>query len=165
MAYSVRSSILLGALAAVLTAAGDVEAQVPPESNVAVGHALALQLCTPCHVVAADQPTAPILRDPAPSFASVAGRQGVTAEALRRFLLTTHATVGEPLKMPNPALVDYQVAPLVSYILSQRNQPAAAPSRVQPPSSTPAAPVNDPLFGRVIERSQQPLPRSLDELK
>jgi len=159
MVHPLRRLAAPVATAAVLTVSTACYAQVPPESNVAVGRTLALQLCTPCHVVAADQPAPPILRNPAPSFASVAGRPGVTAEALRQFLLTTHATVGTPLNMPNPELVEYQVPPLVSYILSQRNQPAAHAPAVQP------APPTDDVYKRVLERSREPEPRSLDEVK
>jgi len=160
MVHPFRRLVAPAVIATALTVSTACHAQVPPQSNVAVGRTLALQLCTPCHVVAADQPAPPILRNPAPSFASVADRPGVTAEALRRFLLTTHATVGTPLNMPNPELVEYQVPPLISYILSQRNQPAAHAPAVQPP-----APPTDDVYKRVLERSRAPEPRSLDEVK
>lgn len=86
----------------------------------AEGHRLALKICAFCHVVAADQEFAPILRKRTPSFRAIANARGMTAESLKKFILTTHSSVAEPANMPNPQLTDDQANDIVSYILSLR---------------------------------------------
>lgn len=92
----------------------------PNSEEIARGHRLALLACSPCHVVASDQETAPILRTPGPRFDVIARRAGTTANSLRAFLSTTHAKMTVPSGMPNPQLADYQMTELISYILSLR---------------------------------------------
>ena len=82
------------------------------------GKRLALKICTACHVVSPDQPEAPILRPPAPSFRAIARRLNANEESLRAFLSTTHTTIKAPFNMPNPQLTDGQVASLVAYLMS-----------------------------------------------
>lgn len=94
------------------------------ESNSAAelraGHQLAAMLCGTCHVAAPDQPFAPILNPPAPSFASIVERKDFSAEWLQNFLATTHRGLDEPNGMPNPYLADYQVKQVVAYLMSLR---------------------------------------------
>lgn len=85
------------------------------------GRRLALTICTECHVVAPEQPAPPVLRPPAPSFATIARWPGTTAQSLRTFLRTTHTTLKTPENMPNPMLTDEMAAAVVSYILSLKN--------------------------------------------
>ncbi len=92
------------------------------------GHRLAVKICASCHVVAWDQRFPPVLRNPAPSFRTIANRPGTTAASLRNFISTTHETIATPANMPNPELTDDQVTALVSYILSLR-QTAPPPKR------------------------------------
>jgi len=92
----------------------------PNSEEISRGHRLALLACAPCHVVASDQETAPILRTPGPRFDAIANRTGTTADSLRAFLSTTHAKMSIPNGMPNPRLADYQMTEIVSYILSLR---------------------------------------------
>jgi mono/diheme cytochrome c family protein len=89
-----------------------------PASDPGEWRHLAPTVCTACHVVTLDQPDAPILRPPAPSFRVIARRPGVTEQSLRTFISTTHTTLKTPLDMPNPQLTDDQVAGVASYILS-----------------------------------------------
>ena len=103
----------------VCAATGGLSAQ-PNSEEVSRGHRLALLACAPCHVVASDQETAPILRIPGPRFDAIANRTGTTANSLRTFLSTTHARMSVPSGMPNPQLADYQMTELISYILSLR---------------------------------------------
>ena len=102
---------------------------VPPYANAQAGDALVARgqkfaelTCAACHVVSASQQFAPILRDPAPSFDSIANRPTTTEQSLRAFLTTTHSTISNPNGMPNPQLADYQIKEVISYILSLRRK-------------------------------------------
>jgi len=104
-----------------LVAAPAARAQQPShEEDVAAGHKLALTVCSACHVVAPDQSTEPILRPPAPSFASIANRPGETEEAIRTFINGTHGTLANSKNMPNPSLMDFQVRQAAAYLMSLR---------------------------------------------
>jgi mono/diheme cytochrome c family protein len=92
------------------------------EEDVAKGHHLATLICSACHVAAPDQDFEPILRPPAPPFASIAQRSNVTADFLSTFLTTTHRDITNPKGMPNPLLLDYQVEEISAYILSLRKR-------------------------------------------
>jgi mono/diheme cytochrome c family protein len=92
------------------------------EDDVAKGHHLATLICSACHVAAPDQDFEPILRPPAPPFASIAQRSNVTADFLSTFLTTTHRDITNPNGMPNPLLLDYQVKEISAYILSLRKR-------------------------------------------
>ena len=81
----------------------------------------ALLVCAACHVVATDQEVPPILRTPGPSFDAIANKPGTTGDSLRVFLSTTHAKIAASTSMPNPQLADYQMAEVISYILSLRH--------------------------------------------
>jgi hypothetical protein len=70
--------------------------------------------------VASDQPYAPTLAPPAPSFQSIAQRSGTSMESLRNFLRSTHQGVDDPKGMPNPMLADFQIKQIGSYLLSLR---------------------------------------------
>jgi hypothetical protein len=121
--------IALSLLAAISCWSAAAGAQGPPripESEYAnAGRALALRLCTPCHVVAPDQETRPTRRPPATSFEEIARRPGLTAESLRGFLLTTHSAsaAGTPA-MPNPMLDQDQLTYVVHYLLALRGNAA-----------------------------------------
>jgi mono/diheme cytochrome c family protein len=91
-------------------------------TDAARGHAIALSVCSACHVSGSDQPYPPILQQPAPNFTNIARKPGTTDEALRHFISTTHATAGDRYKMPNPELTDEMVDQVVAYILSLRDQ-------------------------------------------
>jgi mono/diheme cytochrome c family protein len=107
------SSLALGVLG------GPAAAQ---ENEVEQGHHLATLICSACHVAAPDQDFEPILRPPAPPFASIAERRDLTADFLQTFLSTTHRDVLNPKGMPNPLLLDYQIKQISAYILSLRKR-------------------------------------------
>jgi len=94
----------------------------PPENadDVRKGHDLAVTICAICHVGAPDQANKPIMKPPAPSFESIARRKDTTEESLLKFMNTTHRGLDNPLGMPNPDLMDYQVRQVVAFILSLR---------------------------------------------
>jgi len=110
---------ILGLLLACMTGGG--HAQKPAaEGDTSAGRAFALEFCTACHVVAADQPYPPIYKGPSPSFVAIANRTTVTADGLRRFIRTTHPTIVKPLDMPSVEVTDYQLDQIIGYILSLR---------------------------------------------
>ena len=99
---------------------GPAPAQQPTaatdEQDVKRGRELALLVCTACHVVAPDQPLPPRLVPPGPDFQVIANRPATTDKSLHRFLVVPHG------RMPGIPLADYLISPLVSYILSLRDQ-------------------------------------------
>ncbi|HEU0217065.1 MAG TPA: cytochrome c [Stellaceae bacterium] len=80
------------------------------------GHALAREVCSPCHAIDAP-PHAPRLVEIAPDFQTIADTPGMTATALRAFLLSSHP------KMPNFILSRAQSDDVITYILSLREHP------------------------------------------
>ena len=83
--------------------------------DVAAGRAIAMQLCTTCHKVTAEQPVP--RGSKAPSFAAVAAMSSTTEIALHAFLSTPHAN------MPNLILQPQQQDDVIAYILSLRRPP------------------------------------------
>lgn len=70
------------------------------------GERLARTVCSACHVVAAQQEGAPILRNAATNFCEIANRPNTTTHSLARFV--THAHWDEQSStytMPNPGLL------------------------------------------------------------
>jgi mono/diheme cytochrome c family protein len=118
---------LLVAFSLVATAASAQQASVADADNVQQGHRLANLICSNCHIAAPDQPFAPILRPPAPSFESIAQRRTTSAVFIRSFLATTHRDISNPEGMPNPQLLDFQIEQVTAYFMSLR-RPAAAPA-------------------------------------
>ena len=112
----------------VATAGICVSAAADPVGNPAEGHRLALKICAACHVVAADQEEAPLLRNPAPSFQAIANRPGTTAASVQHFVQTIHRTFANGTDMPNPELTEDQAADIASYVVSlQPAKPSAKP--------------------------------------
>lgn len=125
MKMTARRAVLSGILALVL--ACDFwpgQAQQPTDSDqIRAGRALALKVCTACHLVLPDQESAPILRPPAPPFHSIALRRGTTADSLQGFLSGPHRNVGSAQNMPNPMLMDDQIRQVAAFVLSLRDRP------------------------------------------
>ena len=93
-------------------------AQSAPQDDVRAGRALALNQCYPCHIVSSDQEFPPIFTGPPkpPNFDAIANKAGTTAESLRQFLSTTHASVTMSL------LTDDEMRKIISFILSLRDR-------------------------------------------
>ncbi|QGM44444.1 hypothetical protein [Methylocystis heyeri] len=106
-----RLSLLLASL---LSVAGAAAAQERTEELAASGRKLALSVCGNCHVVEKGQKP-PILKPPAPAFASLVARGGFDEQKLRNFLSSPHANYGRWRKMPNPRLADFEVDEIVVY--------------------------------------------------
>ncbi|HUK59899.1 MAG TPA: hypothetical protein VLV50_11775 [Stellaceae bacterium] len=104
---------LVIAVAALSFVTGSADAQ--DLGNPAHGRAFALEVCTPCHVVARGQRSPARFAD-APSFSAIADAKGTTASSLNAFLSTPHPT------MPNLILKPDEAADVIGYILSLRGK-------------------------------------------
>ena len=94
--------------------------QAAPTDDAQEGHKLAVIICSNCHVAASDQPFAPILRPPAPSFESIAQGGNTTTDSVQAFLTSTHRSISNPDGLPNPMLLDFQIKQVAAYLLSLR---------------------------------------------
>jgi mono/diheme cytochrome c family protein len=117
VASVIASLLLIGTWTIAMGVQAHLEEATPSR-----GHAFALLVCAACHVVASDQKAPPILRTPGLSFDAIANKPGTTAESLRAFISTTHAKIATSTSMPNPQLADYQMAEVITYILSLRRK-------------------------------------------
>jgi mono/diheme cytochrome c family protein len=115
--WIIGTSLMLSAAAACMAADAQSDG-----ARIGRGRSTADTVCWACHVVGANQPFSPILREPAPDFRTIAQKPGVTAESLKAFLHTTHRTQGKPYRMPNPRLSDEMIDDVVAYILNLRNR-------------------------------------------
>jgi mono/diheme cytochrome c family protein len=83
------------------------------------GEQIAQGQCSACHVVADKQEYPPLLKEPAPSFQSIADRPETSEKTLRQFVATTHWDLKTvPITMPNPELSKADTAAVIRYILS-----------------------------------------------
>ncbi len=123
----VRLLLLLGLMT--IAAVARAETSV---GDAAAGHALAMQSCAVCHIVAEQQP--PPITFGAPSFFAVAADPAVTALGLRVFLQTPHD------RMPNLILKSSEIGDVASYIMSLRGKPAPLPPVLQVPTPPPPRP-------------------------
>jgi hypothetical protein len=112
--------VILLALAVVATRAWPQETDAASEAE--RGHYLATLICSNCHFATPDQTFAPILRPPAPTFASIVQR--LDDGAIATFIASTHRDVSNPEGMPNPQLLDFQVRQITAYMASLRNSAA-----------------------------------------
>jgi cytochrome c2 len=99
--------------AALATTAGSAGAQ---QGDAAAGHSFASEACKSCHVVDPEEKSPRNLAI-APSFRDIANTPGMTATALRVFLISSHP------KMPNLILKPQQTADVIAYIISLREPP------------------------------------------
>jgi mono/diheme cytochrome c family protein len=101
-------------------------AALPPNR----GEHVARLICSACHEVAANQEFPPILEPPAPRFADIAKKPGVTAASLEHFVTSTHWDMKTmPMRMPNVSLSDEDAAAVAKYILSLKNPKKTPNSR------------------------------------
>ncbi len=124
MCGPVRNLVMLATLGAIgaLGTRAAAAADTATDAKIVRGRQIASQVCSACHVVAADQKSLPMLVPPAAPFLEIANRPDATPASLRRFVATTHWDEKSlPLKMPNPSLTDAQIGDVVSYLLSLRS--------------------------------------------
>jgi len=132
-----RTSILLPAAAVLALWSPSAPGQPAPGGAAAVdrGRSLALDICAICHVVAADQRDAPVLKHPTPTFQQIAANPKMSATFLRRFLKTTHWNENTtPMTMPHYDFTARQIDDVTAYILSLRGQ---APFQTPKDETTP----------------------------
>ena len=99
-------------------------AQPRPVGDAQAGRAFAIEACTGCHIVAADQPFKPIYAGAVqpPDFKDIANKPGVTAASLIHYLDTLPTIPNHPA-MANADLTPEQTRDLAGYILSLRGKP------------------------------------------
>jgi len=122
---SVRNRLALLLLASVLAAASAAQATTRAERQARQqaqrGEQIALAQCSACHIVAEHQEYQPLLREPAPSFQSIANRPDTTEKSLRHFVATTHWDLKTvPITMPDPELSKDDTTDVIRYILTLR---------------------------------------------
>ncbi|MGD0634121.1 MAG: cytochrome c [Beijerinckiaceae bacterium] len=119
----VSLALLLGIAIIGGPAAGQAQ-QHDNHGSPGLGLAVALNVCTSCHIVMPDQEFPPIFDGPPkpPTFSEIANRPDVTEESLRNFISTTHSSMTMPVRMPNPELTDDQIKNVISFILSLRKK-------------------------------------------
>jgi mono/diheme cytochrome c family protein len=95
--------------------------QSKPAGDAKEGRAFALEACTGCHVVAADQPFKPIyvgdIRPP--DFKTIANKPDVTTDSLIHYL-DALPTIPKNSQMANADLTPEQTRDVAAYILSLR---------------------------------------------
>lgn len=120
---TIRTTI---ATAALMLNGGGIAGAAAPNAVLLRGEHLARLICTACHVVAPDQEFPPLLRQPAPSFADIANREGVTEQSLRHFITKTHWDESTlPMTMPSLGFNAEQTRAVSRYILSLKTPTAA----------------------------------------
>lgn len=113
--------VLTTALVPWAAQAADVATSSIPQ--VRRGEQIAQERCSACHVVAEKQEYPVLLKEPAPSFQSIANRPETTEKSLRAFLATTHWDLKTaPITMPNPELSKTDTATVIRYILSLKGR-------------------------------------------
>lgn len=81
--------------------------------HVEEGEQLAMEVCSNCHAVTADEELSPNIM--VPSFLEIANTPGMTAIALSAWAQSPHPT------MPNFVFTEQEVADLAAYILSLKS--------------------------------------------
>ena len=115
-----RAMLLIAALGAW---GAQAENATSPMSQVRRGERVAQEQCSACHLVAKKQQYLPLLKQPAPSFQSIADRPETSELRLREFLATTHWDQKTlPITMPNPHLSNADGTVVIRYILSLRGR-------------------------------------------
>jgi mono/diheme cytochrome c family protein len=105
-----RAVMFASILAASTSAANAQDTSGNPEA----GRVYARRVCSPCHVVTAEQASRRTITI-GPDFQTIANTSGITATALRAFLQTPHP------KMPNLILTPEQSADVIAFVLSLRD--------------------------------------------
>jgi mono/diheme cytochrome c family protein len=108
---------LLVSLTAIGAGSTSVQGQTD-RANATAGREFALGVCTGCHVVAADQPFAPLIGG-VPSFKEIANRPNVSAASLRR-TISMLPQVPSHGRMANPLINEHELADVVAYIMTLR---------------------------------------------
>jgi mono/diheme cytochrome c family protein len=108
--------LAIGGVVAALAVLTDIGAMAQTVGDPAKGQRFALQVCTPCHLVAPDQLSPPRFAL-APSFEAIANTRAMTESALAAFLYSPHPN------MPNIMLTRDEAADVIAYILTLKRKP------------------------------------------
>src|SRR5690349_9872753 len=100
--------LLVRCFAIILLVLTDRQVSAQPIGNPDAGKAFALEVCTPCHVVAPDQ-LSPRRFAVGPNFGAIANTPGMTEIALHAFLTTSHPS------MPNLVLSPEEERDVIAY--------------------------------------------------
>lgn len=103
-----------------LPAVGLAKAQDAGTADIKKGRELAVLVCSYCHMAAPEQVSEPILQPPARSLEIIMRNESLDAAVLEAFLKSPHVGGDHPRRMPNPQLLDYQIKPVIAYLLSLR---------------------------------------------
>jgi mono/diheme cytochrome c family protein len=100
------------------------DAQPKPTGDAQAGRAFALDACTGCHIVAADQPFKPVYAGTfhPPDFEEIANKPSMTAASLINYLDTLPTIPNHP-HMANADLTPGEARDVAAYILSLRGKP------------------------------------------
>jgi cytochrome c len=98
-----------------LVALADSALAQPGAADPQRGHELAARLCTNCHVVDRQAPSA--MPADVPTFAAIADRPGSTAEHLAGRIIVPHPA------MPGVPLTAGEIRDIVAYIVSLKRNP------------------------------------------
>jgi mono/diheme cytochrome c family protein len=120
-----RGLALLAALLAwnaVAAVATDARTK-PLDGSAAAGRTLALQACTSCHVVIADQPYKPIYKGTrrVADFKDIANKPNTSAASLRAYLASL-PVIPKNGQMANPDLNEEQLRNISAFIMTLRDQ-------------------------------------------
>jgi len=126
-----RSVAVLAAVAAcnAFTATATYAQNKPVDGSVVAGRDFALQACTGCHIVASDQPYAPIYKGKGhpPEFKEIANRPNVSAAWLRDYLASL-PVIPKTGQMANPDLTEEEMRNVSAFIMTLRDKPPASSS-------------------------------------
>jgi len=131
-----RGVAVLAAVAAwnVCTAAATYAQSKLVDGSVVAGRDFALQACTGCHIVASDQPYAPIYkgRGRPPEFKEIANRPNVSAAWLHDYLASL-PVIPKTGQMANADLTEEELRNVSAFIMTLREKqlPSSSSSRSQ----------------------------------
>lgn len=120
-----RGLAVFAALAAwnAFTATATYAQTKPIDGNAAAGRTFALEACTGCHVVAADQRYMPVYKGTPrpPDFKDIANKPNVTAAWVRDFLASLPA-IPKKGQMANADLSEEQMRNVAAFIMTLRDK-------------------------------------------
>ena len=91
------------------------------DAEVRAGYKIARDTCRMCHVIDPAQTNRPILRQPGPSFASIADRPNMTEASLRQLIANQNWDMRSlPVRMPKRTISERSIAQVATYIMSLR---------------------------------------------
>jgi len=131
---SVAVFIAVAASSALAATAKDAQTKAAQpgsiDGDVIAGRKLALDACTGCHVVAADQPYNPIYKGAIrpPDFKDIVSKPNVNAASLRSFLASLPA-IPKNSQMANVDLTEEELRDVTAFMMTLRDKSPPASSQ------------------------------------